>query len=138
MHDLPARAERAGVDVTRLDTEDLDGVAPFDLILCDAPCSGSGAWRRSPDGKWRLDQARLSELCQIQASILDTASQMVSVGGALAYATCSVLSAENSEQAEQFISRKSDWTLAFQQQWTMQNGADGFYAAHLTRDESGT
>ncbi|MDH3264635.1 MAG: RsmB/NOP family class I SAM-dependent RNA methyltransferase, partial [Paracoccaceae bacterium] len=79
MRDLPARAARAGVDVEVL-AEPADA-APYDLVLCDAPCSGSGAWRRSPEGKWRLDAAMLDRLRETQASILEAAAALVAPGG---------------------------------------------------------
>lgn len=134
MRDLPARAARAGVTISAISTEELKRAGKFDLVLCDAPCSGSGAWRRSPEAKWRLDETGLRELCSIQAEILDTASGMIPDDGLLAYATCSVLRDENQCQMDRFLKQNGGWQLAVQQQWTMQYGTDGFYTAHLTRD----
>ncbi|WP_424986588.1 RsmB/NOP family class I SAM-dependent RNA methyltransferase [Microbulbifer sp. S227A] len=138
MGDLPARAARAGVTVNLIAGKALEQAAPFDIVLCDAPCSGSGAWRRSPEGKWRLDEAGLQELCRLQAEILDTASQLVASDGLLAYATCSVLRDENDDQMAHFLQQNPGWSLAVQRQWTMQHGTDGFFTAHLTRDVVGT
>lgn len=97
MRDLPGRAARAGVKVTQLDTDELARSAPFDLVLCDVPCSGSGAWRRSPEGKWALTRARLDELVDIQGTILHTAAGLTGPAGVLAYATCSLLAVENGD-----------------------------------------
>ncbi|MDU9003720.1 RsmB/NOP family class I SAM-dependent RNA methyltransferase [Sedimentitalea todarodis] len=134
MRDLPARAARAGATISAIPSSDLKQAGPFDLVLCDAPCSGSGAWRRAPEGKWRLDETGLQELCGIQVEILETVSGMVADDGLLAYATCSVLRDENQGQIERFLKQNGGWRLAVQQQWTMQHGTDGFYTAHLTRD----
>lgn len=133
MQDLPIRADRAGVDVTLIDLENPAQTAPFDLVLCDAPCSGSGSWRRSPEGKWLLNAEQLLELQETQKSILDLAADLVAPGGVLAYATCSVLDAENSEQIRSFLERSSGWTLTSEQSWLVQNGTDGFYCVVLTR-----
>ena len=75
MRDLSPRAERAGIAVTLLQRP--EDRAPYDLVLCDAPCSGSGAWRRSPEAKWRLNEAGLARLVAEQAAILDAAAGRV-------------------------------------------------------------
>ncbi|MHA6261944.1 RsmB/NOP family class I SAM-dependent RNA methyltransferase [Arenibacterium sp. CAU 1754] len=133
MRDLPERARRAGANVTLLDTDQIAVAAPFDIVLIDVPCSGSGAWRRAPDGKWQLTQNRLDDLIGLQRSILDTASTLTAPSGLLAYATCSVLAAENGEQIQQFTKNHENYTAIWQQSWSVENGSDGFYAAHLTR-----
>ncbi|MBP9182157.1 MAG: RsmB/NOP family class I SAM-dependent RNA methyltransferase, partial [Fuscovulum sp.] len=89
MADLPARAARAGVAVTI--TESPEKTAPYDVILTDVPCSGSGSWRRDPTGKWALTEDRLTAVCTLQDAILDRAAAMVAPGGCIAYATCSLL-----------------------------------------------
>jgi 16S rRNA (cytosine967-C5)-methyltransferase len=131
MRDLPPRAKRAGVDVRVLD--DPTTAAPYDLVLCDAPCSGSGAWRRSPEGKWRLDQAGLDRLAALQAAILDAAAALVAPGGMLAYATCSVIEAEDGAQVAAFLRRNPGWRESGAWRWLPGDGGDGFFIAHLTR-----
>lgn len=133
MRDLPERAARAGVSITLLDPDALAQAGPFDRVLVDAPCSGSGAWRRSPAGKWALTQERLDALTGIQAEILDRASGLVSAGGVLAYATCSVLSAENTRQVQEFVARHSEWRCVFDRVWPVSDLGDGFFTTHLTR-----
>jgi len=133
MVDLPARAARAGITVTRLDTAQLAAAGPFDIVLCDAPCSGSGSWRRDPEGKWALTPARLAELTAIQAGILDTAQALVAPGGTLAYATCSFLRAENEAQVDAFLARTPGWRCTMQRRFGPAEGGDGFFIAHLTR-----
>jgi 16S rRNA (cytosine967-C5)-methyltransferase len=113
---LPPRAERAGaVIATRL----LDGgresdalaemAASFDVVLVDAPCSGSGTWRRNPEGRWRLTPDRLDRLVELQARLLEIGSAMVRPGGRLVYAVCSLLSREGAGQAERFLQSRSSW-----------------------------
>lgn len=133
LKDLPDRADRAGVRVEILEPDDLEQATPFDLVLCDAPCSGSGAWRRSPEGKWALTAERLAELNAIQDEILDTAQAFVAPDGVLAYATCSVLRAENDARLEAFVQRHPEWTVQWSHHWLPGPEGDGFFAACLTR-----
>lgn len=133
MKDLPARAERAGASIPQLDATSLEQQAPFDIVLCDAPCSGSGAWRRAPHGKWALTPERLSELTTIQDDILHAAAKLVGPDGTLAYATCSVLKRENEDRVATFLSRHPDWRCSFQRRIDVQQHGDGFFTAHLTR-----
>ncbi len=133
MADLPARAARAGVEIEIVAPGTAGG--DYDLVFADAPCSGSGAWRRAPQGKWDLTPERLDELCRIQAGILDEIAPMVAIGGGLAYATCSLLTAENHAQVAAFHSRHPGWKTTLERQFTPLDGGDGFYVAHLTRLE---
>lgn len=132
MKDLPHRAARAGANVTVLETDDIAARAPFDLVLCDAPCSGSGAWRRAPSGKWALTPDGLMALQATQDGILDQAATLVRAGGTLAYATCSVLRAENEARVEAFLDRHAEWRCSFQQRLDVTDLHDGFFVAHLT------
>ncbi|MEM8577689.1 MAG: RsmB/NOP family class I SAM-dependent RNA methyltransferase, partial [Pseudomonadota bacterium] len=127
MADLPARAARAGVSVDIAQTPQ----GAFDLVLCDAPCSGSGAWRRAPQGKWALDPARLAALQDMQAAILDAARAHVGPEGTLVYATCSVLRPENEDQVDAFLDRHSGWVCTSRTRWPLDADGDGFFAAHL-------
>lgn len=83
--------------------------AQADLVLVDAPCSGSGTWRRNPEGRWRLTLERLERVAALQARLLDLAVPLVRPGGAIVYATCSILSAEGAVQAAAFLGRHSGW-----------------------------
>lgn len=134
MADLSVRAERAGAAVTQLDSDALPGAAPFDVILCDAPCSGSGAWRRAAEGKWTLTAARLAELTAIQDSILDEAAGLLGDQGTLAYATCSLLREENEDRIAAFLTRHPGWRCSDQHRYAVGPAGDGFFAAHLMRD----
>jgi 16S rRNA (cytosine967-C5)-methyltransferase len=131
MRDLPARAQRAGVAVEILENPSLS--APYDVVLTDVPCSGSGSWRRDPQGKWALTEAKLSDLLQSQAEILDRAAVLVSAKGTLAYVTCSMLRDENEAQIEAFVTRHPDWICLQKQSFSPLSGADGFFLAVLTR-----
>jgi len=134
MRDLPVRAERAGVRVSLLDKAAVAKAAPFDLVLLDVPCSGSGSWRRSPEAKWALTPARLGELLALQADILARTLGLVGPGGVLAYVTCSLLSEENSGQIAGFCARHPGWKILFQRRFIPLDGGDGFYVVHLTRE----
>lgn len=129
MKDIAPRAERAGTPVRTVIA--VKGV--YDLVLCDAPCSGSGAWRRQPDAKWTLDAAQLGALTGLQDGILDAAQHHVAPGGTLAYATCSLLSVENGVRIEAFLARNLNWQVVDQRQWTPLEGGDGFFLAILQR-----
>ncbi|MEL6102672.1 MAG: RsmB/NOP family class I SAM-dependent RNA methyltransferase [Pseudomonadota bacterium] len=132
MADLPERARRAGAQIT-IETQ-ADQIATYDLVLCDVPCSGSGAWRRSPEGKWALTPARLEELTATQDSILDNARLLVRDQGTLVYATCSVLWEEDEDRIDAFLSRHQDWSCTQSVRWDVSDDCDGFFAAHLTRE----
>jgi 16S rRNA (cytosine967-C5)-methyltransferase len=133
MRDLPERASRAKAKVTVLSPGELDQAGKFDLVLADAPCSGSGSWRRAPAGKWQLTPARFEELLETQLQVIEKASQFTCADGAFAYATCSSLSAENSGRVNAFLDKNSGWELGFSQAWTVLDGADGFFVALLSR-----
>lgn len=125
----------------------------FDRVLVDAPCSGSGTWRRNPEARWRLGEADLAELLALQSSILESAARLVRPGGRLVYATCSLLREENEQQVEAFLSRSSDFSLIpLTQLWSelldgappvegpmlrvspALHGTDGFFLAALQRE----
>jgi 16S rRNA (cytosine967-C5)-methyltransferase len=133
MRDLPARAERAGVRLRRLATSEVAGAGPFDLVLADVPCSGSGSWRRAPEAKWALTPARLAELTAIQAQILDGVAPRVAPGGTLAYATCSLIEAENAAQIAAFLRRNPAWQQVQALRLTPLDGGDGFFLSILRR-----
>lgn len=133
MRDLPARAERAGASITMLPTDQIARHALFDVVLADAPCSGSGAWRRAPAGKWALTEDRLHELTAIQSGILAEVADLVQPDGVLAYATCSMLQDENGMIVDGFLKDHPDWQQVFQKSWQVSQGTDGFFTAHLAR-----
>ena len=83
----------------------------FDRVLVDAPCTGTGTWRRNPDAKWRLEPEDLTELVKLQADILDSAQRLVKAGGRLIYVTCSLLREENEAQIEKFLETHPDFAL---------------------------
>ncbi|MEO8175283.1 MAG: RsmB/NOP family class I SAM-dependent RNA methyltransferase [Sphingomicrobium sp.] len=123
----------------------IDWVATADVVLVDAPCSGSGTWRRNPEGRWRLTPERLERLVRVQSELLDIGAELVCPGGALVYAVCSVLSAEGEQQVAAFLARCSSWVaeatpieagrLSGMGRLLVpgQDGTDGFFVARLTR-----
>jgi len=88
---------------------DLKGRA--DLVLIDAPCTGTGTWRRNPDAKWRVRPGALEERIREQAALLDRAAALVKSGGRIAYVTCSVLDDENGDQVAAFIARSPGFSV---------------------------
>ncbi len=132
LRDLSPRAARAGVKVHL--SESPEKTAPYDLVLTDVPCSGSGSWRRDPMGKWALTEARLAELTTVQAEILDRVVPMLGPKGVLAYATCSMLRDENEDQIAGFLARHSGWACRIQQRFSPLSGGDGFFLALLARE----
>lgn len=99
------RAERAGVQVECRDAEDMAGLkGACDLVFVDAPCTGSGSWRRDPEGKWRLTADEFASMQALQREVFASALGYVAPGGRLAYATCSVFAEENEDLA--------NWALA--------------------------
>lgn len=133
MSDIPVRAARGDHSVEICSPERLNARRPFDLVFVDAPCSGSGTWRRTPEAKWALTQDRLDELIHMQRQILNQAVHMVLPGGILLYATCSVLRGENEEQVQGFLAETPEFCLTSMQNWPIDAFGDGFFAAHLTR-----
>lgn len=129
MSDIPKRAARAGIDVRVVDTPQ----GQFDLVLTDVPCSGSGAWRRQPEAKWRLSPERLSDLVSTQSDILRKAASHVRPGGKLAYVTCSFLDPENGDQISRFLDQNSDWRQLAQRQFNPLEGGDGLFVAVLEK-----
>lgn len=128
----------------------------FDRVLIDAPCTGTGTFRRNPDLKWRLSPQELDRINAIQKSVLEQASRLVKKGGRVVYATCSMLKRENQDVVEAFLAAHPDWVLVparevleaqkidlGREQWERfgdyfqmlphVNQTDGFFAAVLER-----
>ncbi|RVT93908.1 RsmB/NOP family class I SAM-dependent RNA methyltransferase [Sphingomonas crocodyli] len=150
---LAPRAERAGVTgiENRLLNPNREGDAIADLmggcdvVLVDAPCSGTGTWRRNPEARWRLTPDRLARLTAIQSRLLDLAFTLVKPGGALVYAVCSVLDEEGAGQAQAFVDRTAGvqadkdlfTTGAYRGPGKLltpeKDGTDGFFVARLIK-----
>lgn len=122
----------------------------FDRVLVDAPCTGTGTWRRNPDARTRLTETDLTELVVRQAALLDDAAPLVRKGGWLVYATCSLLPDENEEQVSAFVTRHAGFAVVpLARAWALgtpppcagdmlvltprQHGTDGFFTAILER-----
>jgi 16S rRNA (cytosine967-C5)-methyltransferase len=154
------RLKRAGVRNAQVlapgNAGELEALAGrFDVVFVDAPCTGSGVWRRRPDSKWRVRPESLVRRMEEQRAVLDLARPLVKPGGRLAYVTCSVLPEENIDQVDAFLARAPDfrvepWTEAWRRQLgsepvatatngtTLQlspgrHGTDGFFVAILVR-----
>jgi 16S rRNA (cytosine967-C5)-methyltransferase len=110
------RLERAGVRNVQVRTprsagDELAGLSGHaDLVLIDAPCTGTGSWRRNPDAKWRIRPGALDQRVKGQADILERAATLAKPGGRIAYITCSVLDEENGAQIRAFLARHEGFT----------------------------
>ena len=121
-----------------------------DIVLVDAPCSGTGTLRRNPDIKYRQSPDKIARIVEQQASIFQAASQLVAMGGRLIYASCSLLRAENEAQVETFLQHNPQFTLENAAELLspyisvdssnkmlrlnpVTHNTDGFFAAVLTR-----
>lgn len=131
MVDIAPRAARAGVEIEVLTQDALHMAAPFDLVLVDAPCSGSGTWRRTPLAKWDLTADRLAELNAMQDDVLSNAKDFVRAGGGLVYATCSVFEIENTKRIQAFIGDSSDFELGAVDLKAPSEQGDGFFFAQM-------
>ncbi|RIA45866.1 16S rRNA (cytosine967-C5)-methyltransferase [Hephaestia caeni] len=150
---LAPRAERAGATIveTRLldpgrEAEALqDWTEAADVVLVDAPCSGTGTWRRNPEARWRLTPDRLERLSTLQAHLLEVAWPLVKPGGALVYVVCSLLDEEGAGQIAAFLGVHEGWSaeppriptgVARGLGWRLtpaHDGTDGFFVARLVR-----
>lgn len=151
---LAPRAERAGARFIECRDAASVPLAPggADRVLLDVPCSGSGAWRRRPEGRWRLTKADLERDLALQAALLDRGAALVRPGGRLIYATCSLLPEEDEDQVQAFLARRPEFRrLDAAALWAeilggpapfagpdllmtpKRHGTDGFYAAVLTK-----
>src|SRR6202165_273886 len=111
--------------------------ASADLVLIDAPCTGTGTWRRNPDAKWRMRPGALEVRLKDQIEVLDRASALVKPGGRIAYITCSVLPPENGDQVRSFLARHPDFAVVplAQTVTVLWDKAEDFVAATLQSAE---
>lgn len=148
---LTPRAERAGAGLIEMrllnPNRELDALADLagqaDAVLVDAPCSGTGTWRRNPEARWRLSPTEVARYAALQSRLLDVAAGLVRVGGRLVFVTCSLLDAEGANQVDAFLSRNPGWQVEAPgigagvprgqglrlSPW--HDGTDGFFVARL-------
>lgn len=126
MKDLNKRASRSGADIRIIKSNDLKN-SHYGLVFCDAPCSGSGTWRRDPEGKWSLTLQGYKRLLSQQENLLMTAAQLVKANGKLVYATCSLLEDENKAQIQKFLINSKDWVFEQEKLFIPNELGDGFY-----------
>ena len=127
MSEIEPRANRGGHDISVIAPDDINTAGVFDTLICDIPCSGSGAWRRSPDGKWRLTSDELLVFVNLQRKILEKAIEHLAPGGTLAMVTCSIFASENQEQKEWLLSTFKDLTYFDEMLLTPADTHDGLY-----------
>lgn len=150
--DTVRRSQRAGVRNLQvrspIHADALAGLEEkMDLVFADAPCSGSGAWRRHPDTKWRLSQDQLSRRMAEQDAVLTSAAIYAKPGGRLLYVTCSLFAEENEDRVAGFLERTSNWAIepavgpadefitpeGFLRLTPRTSGTDGFFVAVLRK-----
>lgn len=146
---LAPRADRAGATIIETvllnpgrELEMLEAWrGEADAVLVDAPCSGTGTWRRNPEARWRLSEAQLARLVTAQDRLLDIAAELVKPGGRLTFVTCSLLDEEGTDRMAAFAQRHSGWDIRLPQlplgsprgagvrlsPWA--DGTDGFFIA---------
>lgn len=137
------RLSRAGVHNADIRTPKGEGDtladirASADLVLIDAPCTGTGTWRRNPDAKWRMRPGALEVRLKDQATVLDRAAALTKPGGRIAYITCSVLPPENGEQIRKFVARHPEFAVVPPEQTVtaLWDRAEEFSAATLQSAE---
>ena len=131
LEELKRRARRAGAGIieTRAPEKSKDrSQASFDVVLVDAPCSGSGVLRRNPDARWRMDVTEIQRLCALQKELLFKASKMVRPGGSLVFATCSIFKCEGEEVITDFLNRRQDFSVEKETRLMPgEDDGDGFY-----------
>ena len=128
------RAKRAGVKFKRLEAENLQKYCcSFDYIIADVPCSGSGAWRRNPQQKWRITPESLNEILTRQTVILDEVKDLLKKNGYIFYITCSLLKIENEEVIHKFLMENKHFRLFNKKNVTIDNHGDGFFCAVLQK-----
>ncbi|MGN1280568.1 MAG: RsmB/NOP family class I SAM-dependent RNA methyltransferase [Succinivibrio sp.] len=139
LDDLKKRAKRAGafnieprvIDSTKVIKRMHESA---DIVLIDAPCSGTGVIRRMPDSKWRDGREHLKDIRATQADILERYSKIAKVGGTVVYSTCSILPSENEKQIENFLKNNEGKFELIEDKHVMpSSGFDGFYMAKLKR-----
>ena len=128
------RAERACAKIKFLDDRMLFGKA-FDAVIVDAPCSGSGTWRRDPFAKWNLSLSEINKLSEIQYSILNQAASYVNKSGLIFYITCSLLDEENGEVISRFLKNNNDYYLQREHFISPLEGGDGFFLSILKKNK---
>jgi 16S rRNA (cytosine967-C5)-methyltransferase len=140
IHERLSRAgiHNADVRTPKGDADPLSDIrASADLVLIDAPCTGTGTWRRNPDAKWRMRPGALEVRLKDQADVLDRAAALVKPGGRIAYVTCSVLPPENGGQIRAFVARHPEFAVVppAQVASVLWDKADDFAAAALLSPE---
>jgi 16S rRNA (cytosine967-C5)-methyltransferase len=150
---LPQRAASAAaldIEIRLLNPKEERGalhdlVGEADVVLVDAPCSGTGTWRRNPELRWRLTPKKLQQVAALQRHVIDIGAELVKPGGALIYAVCSLLDCEGRDQISGFLARQSGWRVC---EITSElgrphgngllltprhDGTDGFFVARLRK-----
>ena len=128
LKELEKRAKRSHISIIKTYYKLFPNYKKFDYVVVDAPCSGTGTWRRCPDARWKITEKQLLNITQRQAEILEKASTYVKDGHFLCYMTCSITKEENEKQIENFLSSHQNFTLKYQKRYSpYRTQTDGFF-----------
>ena len=127
MAEIGPRAARGGHDIEVISSQDLANLTKFDTVVCDLPCSGSGAWRRSPEGKWSLTSEDLQAFVLLQRDIIAKAITYLAPNACLALITCSIFEAENQGQRRFISDTFPELTFCSTEQYLPSATQDGLY-----------
>ena len=128
LFELVKRATRAHIDIIEIQLQLPAPTKQFDYVVVDAPCSGCGTWRRSPNMRWHLTEKQLQHITKSQAEILNRAEAYVKDGGRLAYMTCSLTTDENEAQVEAFLQSHPNYKVIKQKRYSpARTATDGFF-----------
>lgn len=134
LNELNKRARRAGVSIIKTITRLPDCLKKFDYVVVDAPCSGTGTWRRTPDMRFKITPNQVKTLTETQAEVLNKAKEYVKNGHFLVYITCSILTDENEKQIERFLAKNPMFRLVKMSHWSPYlTQTDGFFSCVLQR-----
>ena len=131
MKDIDARSKRAGVKIEKVIK--LSSKSFYNKIIIDAPCSGSGSWRRDPEGKWRLDEDILDNYVKTQKELILKGLKLLAPRGQILYITCSILDIENGKLIDDLISSVLSLKLVRSISLVPSSKSDGFYGAVLEK-----
>ena len=134
LFELNKRATRAHISIIKIILKLEKPDKKFDHVVVDAPCSGCGTWRRSPNLRWNLTEKQLAHIAKVQGEILERASEYVKSGHYLSYITCSLTRDENEEQVENFLRTHPNFKVIKQKRYSpARTGTDGFFLCVMQR-----
>ena len=128
LFELVKRANRCHISIIKIVTKLPEPHKKFDHVVVDAPCTGTGTWRRIPDMRWKLTEKQLANIVKLQSKILNRAERFVKPGHYLSYITCSLTADENESQVQAFLRTHPNYSVLKEKRYSpYRTGTDGFY-----------